>query len=140
MYNIPKSSPGMIQHGYSPTAIETFPAGADIPFGAAVSLETNGTVGEASNGNLIGFAVASHVCVGNGKYLKGQPVGVLTQGTVTVKASGKVDANARLNYHGTQKAVMAAATGGNAPAFLTLVAKTATVNGGLIDVQVLTTK
>lgn len=140
MYNIPKSSPGMIQHGYSPTAIETFPAGADIPFGAAVSLETNGTVVEASNGNLIGFAVASHVCVGNGKYLKGQPVGVLTQGTVTVKASGKVDANARLNYHGTQKAVMAAATGGNAPAFLTLVAKTATANGGLIDVQVLTTK
>ena len=140
MYNIPKSSPGMIQHGYSPTAIETFPAGADIPFGAAVSLETNGTVVEASNGNLIGFAVASHVCVGNGKYLKGQPVGVLTQGTVTVKASGKVDANARLNYHGTQKAVMAAATGGNAPAFLTLVAKQATANGGLIDVQVLTTK
>ena len=140
MYNIPKSSPGMIQHGYSPTAIETFPAGADIPFGAAVSLEANGTVVEASNGNLIGFAVASHVCVGNGKYLKGQPVGVLTQGTVTVKASGKVDANARLNYHGTQKAVMAAATGGNAPAFLTLVAKTATANGGLIDVQVLTTK
>lgn len=140
MYNIPKSSPGMIQHGYSPTAIETFPAGADIPFGAAVSLETNGTVVEASNGNLIGFAVAAHVCVGNGKYLKGQPVGVLTQGTVTVKAGGKVDANARLNYHGTQKAVMAAATGGNAPAFLTLVAKTATANGGLIDVQVLTTK
>ena len=140
MYNIPKSSPGMIQHGYSPTALETFPAGADIPFGAAVSLETNGTVVEASNGNLIGFAVAAHVCVGNGKYLKGQPVGVLTQGTVTVKASGKVDANARLNYHGTQKAVMAAATGGNAPAFLTLVAKQATANGGLIDVQVLTTK
>ena len=140
MYNIPKSSPGMIQHGYSPTAIETFPAGADIPFGAAVSLETNGTVVEASNGNLIGFAVASHVCVGNGKYLKGQPVGVLTQGTITVKASGKVDANARLNYHGTQKAVMAEATGGNKPAFLTLVAKQATANGGLIDVQVLTTK
>lgn len=140
MYNIPKSSPGMIQHGYSPTAIGTFPAGADIPFGAAVSLETNGTVVEASNGNLIGFAVADHVCVGNGKYLKGQPVGVLTQGTVTVKASGKVDANARLNYHGTQKAVMAAATGGNAPVFLTLVAKQATANGGLIDVQVLTTK
>lgn len=140
MYNIPKSSPGMIQHGYSPTTIETFPAGAAIPFGAAVSLETDGTVVEASNGNLIGFAVASHVCVGDGKYLKGQPVGVLTQGTVTVKASGKVDANARLNYHGTQKAVMAAATGGNAPAFLTLVAKQATANGGLIDVQVLTTK
>lgn len=140
MYNIPKSSPGMIQHGYSPTAIETFPAGAEIPFGAAVSLETNGTVVEASNGNLIGFAVASHVCVGNGKYLKGQPVGVLTQGTVTVKASGKVDANTRLNYHGTQKAVMAEATGGNKPVFLTLVAKQATANGGLIDVQVLTTK
>jgi hypothetical protein len=140
MYNIPKSSPGMIQHGYSPTAIETFPAGADIPFGAAVSLEANGTVVEASNGNLIGFAVASHVCVGNGKYLKDQPVGVLTQGTITVKASGKVDANARLNYHGTQKAVMAEATGGNKPAFLTLVAKQATANGGLIDVQVLTTK
>lgn len=140
MYNIPKSSPGMIQHGYSPTAIETFPAGADIPFGAAVSLETNGTVVEASNGNLIGFAVASHVCVGNGKYLKGQPVGVLTQGTITVKASGKVDANARLNYHGTQKTVMAEATGGNKPTFLTLVAKQATANGGLIDVQVLTTK
>lgn len=140
MYNIPKSSPGMIQHGYSPTAIETFPAGADIPFGAAVSLETNGTVVEATNGKLIGFAVAGHVCVGNGKYLKGQPVGVLTQGTVTVKASGKVDANARLNYHGTQKAVMAEASGGNKPDFLTLVAKTATANGGLIDVQVLTTK
>lgn len=140
MYNIPKSSPGMIQHGYSPTAIETFPAGADIPFGAAVSLETNGTVVEASNGNLIGFAVASHVCAGQGKYLKGQPVGVLTQGTVTVKASGKVDANARLNYHGTQKAVMAPATGGNAPAFLTLIAKSAVANGGLVDVQVLTTK
>lgn len=140
MYTIPKSSPGMIQHGYSPTAIETFPAGADIPFGAAVSLETNGTVVEASNGNLIGFAVASHVCVGHGKYLKGQPVGVLTQGTVTVKAAGKVDANARLNYHGSQKAVMAPATGGNAPAFLTLVAKSAAANGGLVDVQVLTTK
>mgnify|MGYP006907775463 CR=1 FL=1 len=74
MYNIPKSSPGMIQHGYSPTAIETFPAGADIPFGAAVMLDTNGTVVEATNGNLIGFAIASHVCVGQGKYLKAPPL------------------------------------------------------------------
>lgn len=140
MYNIPKSSPGMIQHGYGPTAIETFPAGAEIPFGAAVMLDTNGTVVEASNGNLIGFAISSHVCVGQGKYLKGQPVGVLTQGTITVRASGKIDANARLNYHGSQKAVMAKATGGNEPAFLNLVAKTATNSGGVIDVQVLTVK
>lgn len=140
MYNIPKSSPGMIQHGYSPTAIETFPAGAEIPFGAAVMLDTNGTVVEATNGNLIGFAIASHVCVGQGKYLKGQPVGVLTQGTITVRASGKVDANARLNYHGSQKAVMAKATGGNEPALLNLVAKTATAAGGVVDVQVLTVK
>ena len=131
MYNIPKSSPGMIQHGYSPTAIETFPAGAEIPFGAAVMLDTSGTVVEATNGNLIGFAIASHVCVGQGKYLKGQPVGVLTQGTITV---------ARLNYHGSQKAVMAKVTGGNEPAFLNLVAKTATAAGGVVDVQVLTVK
>lgn len=140
MYNIPKSSPGMIQHGYGPTAIETFPAGAEVPFGAAVMLGTDGTVSEATNGNVIGFAIASHVCVGQGKYLKGQPVGVLTQGTITVRASGKVDANARLNYHGSQKAVMAKATGGNEPAFLNLVAKSAVANGGLIDVQVNTVK
>ena len=119
MYNIPKSSPGMIQHGYSPTAIETFPAGAEIPFGAAVMLDTNGAVVEAPNGKA---------------------VGVLTQGTIRGRGAGKIDANARLNYHGSQKAVMAKATGGNEPAFLNLVAKTATAAGGVVDVQVLTVK
>lgn len=140
MYNIPKSSPGMIQHGYGPTAIETFPAGAEIPFGAAVMLDTNGAVVEATNGNVIGFAIASHVCVGQGKYLKGQPVGVLTNGTITVRASGKVDANARLNYHGSQRVVMSKTTGGNDFAFLNLVAKTAVAAGGLVDVLVSTVK
>ena len=65
---------------------------------------------------------------------------MLAQGTITVRASGKVDANTRLNYHGSQKAVMAKATGGNEPAFLNLVAKSSVAAGGVIDVQVLTVK
>lgn len=139
MYTTPKSSPGMIQHGYSPTAIETFPAGADIPFGAAVSLNASGAVVEATDANVIGFAVASHVCVGEGKYLKGQPVGVLTKGVISVRATGKVDANSRLNYNGTQKTVVGK-PGGSEPAFLLLVAKSAVAAGGVVDVQVSTVK
>lgn len=138
MINITKSSPGMIQHGFGPTSIETFPAAGDIPFGAAVMLNAQGQVEEATNGNLIGFAVVSHLSCGPQGYRKGDSVGVVTNGTVTVRGAGAIALNTRLNYHGTQKKVLT--TGGNAPALVTLVAKTATTGDGLVDVFVATTK
>lgn len=138
MINITKSSPGMIQHGFGPTSIETFPAAGDIPFGAAVILNTQGQVEEATNGNLIGFAVVSHLSCGPNGYRKGDAVGVVTHGTVTVRGAGAIALNARLNYHGTQRRVLA--TGGNTTALVTVVAKSATTGDGLVDVFVATTK
>lgn len=77
--------------------IDTFPAKADIEFGAPVVLNSDGTVSpfgaSGTAAKFIGFAVRAvkqaYDLEGNAHYAKNEPVDVLTRGSCTVHcASG----------------------------------------------------
>lgn len=130
-----KSSPGMIQYGFGACTVETHPAGEDIPFGRAVTVNQYGQAIRSTDGNVHGIAVHSHIACASGfKYVKGQPVPVLTHGVITVQGDGAIARNAKLNYDAAKSSFVA--TGGAATANLTVVAKEQSSGTGLLDVFV----